>query len=107
MTETLPKKGVENDERAKIVIDDLRRSGPRSVLRGVNLTVRHGETLVLLGLSGSGKTTLFRHLMGSLLPESGSIHLDGQSMADFHYKIGNNFVGKPASSFNTPPCWVH
>jgi phospholipid/cholesterol/gamma-HCH transport system ATP-binding protein len=46
-------------------IRDLRMGfGPREVLRGVDLDVRRGETLVILGLSGSGKTTIFKHLMG-------------------------------------------
>jgi phospholipid/cholesterol/gamma-HCH transport system ATP-binding protein len=68
----------------QIEIDSLRRRfGKREVLCGVDLTVRRGETLVLLGLSGSGKTTLFRHLMGSLQPQEGRILFDGRSVSEF------------------------
>ena len=48
------------------------------VLRGVNIDVRRGEYLSIVGQSGSGKSTLL-HLMGTLdLPDSGSVHFEGQ-----------------------------
>ena len=44
-------------------IRDLnKRFGPRHILRGIDLDVYKGETLVILGGSGSGKTTLIRHI---------------------------------------------
>jgi len=51
--------------------------GPRQVLDRVDLDVRRGEILVLLGGSGSGKTTLLRHVLGLAKPETGSITIDG------------------------------
>ncbi|HJT02309.1 MAG TPA: amino acid ABC transporter ATP-binding protein [Pseudonocardiaceae bacterium] len=47
------------------------------VLRGVDLTVRRGEVLVVMGPSGSGKTTLIRCLNGLERPESGEIRVCG------------------------------
>jgi phospholipid/cholesterol/gamma-HCH transport system ATP-binding protein len=49
--------------------------GRRHILRGIDLDVLRGETLVIIGGSGSGKTTLLRHLMGMLRPDEGSIHV--------------------------------
>lgn len=49
----------------------------RTVLRGVNLHVRPGRTLGIVGMSGSGKSTLVRLLFRLLEPDSGRILLDG------------------------------
>jgi phospholipid/cholesterol/gamma-HCH transport system ATP-binding protein len=49
----------------------------KAVLRGVNLEVQSGETLVLLGGSGSGKSVLLKHLNGLLRPDAGTVEVDG------------------------------
>jgi len=49
----------------------------KAVLRGVDLDVTTGETLVLLGGSGSGKSVLLKHLNGLLRPDDGSVEVDG------------------------------
>jgi len=51
--------------------------GGRRVLDRVDLDVRRGEILVLLGGSGSGKTTLLKHVLGLAKPEAGSITING------------------------------
>jgi phospholipid/cholesterol/gamma-HCH transport system ATP-binding protein len=51
------------------------------VLRGVDLAVREGETLALLGPSGSGKSVLLKHAIGLLEPDSGDVVVDGVSIA--------------------------
>ena len=59
-------------------IEGLKKAyGPVAVLRGVSLTLAHGQSLALTGESGSGKSTLM-HLVGALdAPDQGSIKLDG------------------------------
>jgi heme exporter protein A len=59
----------------------LRRSfGGLRVLRGVDLTVRAGEAVVVAGPSGAGKTTLLRLLAGLTRPESGEVRVLGRPL---------------------------
>ncbi|MEO3978213.1 ABC transporter ATP-binding protein [Streptomyces sp. CAU 1734] len=51
-------------------------TGGRTLLRGVGLDVRPGETAGLVGPNGSGKTTLLRCVYGTLRPTAGTIRLD-------------------------------
>jgi len=65
-----------------IRIVDLHKSfGPKRVLRGVNLEVGDGETMVVIGQSGSGKSVLLKHIIGMLKPDSGQVFVDGVDVA--------------------------
>jgi phospholipid/cholesterol/gamma-HCH transport system ATP-binding protein len=55
----------------------VRRFGDVTVLDGVDLDVYAGETMVIMGGSGCGKSTLLRHMIGSLVPDSGSVEILG------------------------------
>lgn len=56
---------------------------PVEALRGINLIVRRGELLALVGTSGSGKSTML-NIMGALdRPTSGKLCVDGQDLSNF------------------------
>jgi len=64
-----------------IKVVDLEKSfGDTRVLRGVNLEVFPGETMVIKGGSGCGKSTLLRHMIGSLVPDAGRVELFGEDI---------------------------
>lgn len=54
--------------------------GSNHVLRGVDLSLERGESLVILGGSGSGKSVTIKCIMGFITPDAGSITLDGQNL---------------------------
>ncbi|HUH06070.1 MAG TPA: ATP-binding cassette domain-containing protein [Kofleriaceae bacterium] len=57
--------------------------GAREVIRGIDLSLRAGETTVLLGRSGSGKTTLLRAILGIALPRAGEVRVAGRSTREW------------------------
>jgi phospholipid/cholesterol/gamma-HCH transport system ATP-binding protein len=65
------------NEGVVVVRDLVVKYGDRIILNGIDLDIRRGEVLVLLGASGSGKSTLLRHLIGLEKPLSGSIIVKG------------------------------
>ncbi len=63
----------------KIEVAGLLKSfGPKHVLRGVDLKVGTGESVVVIGGSGSGKSVLLKCILGLLRPDAGSIKVDGR-----------------------------
>ncbi|MCQ2030818.1 ABC transporter ATP-binding protein [Stutzerimonas zhaodongensis] len=54
--------------------------GESHALHGIDLEVRQGETVTLLGRNGVGKTTALRSIMGIIRKRSGTIHFDGHDM---------------------------
>ncbi len=72
-----------NGRRPFISIRGLEKSfGPKEVLRGVDLDVFEGETMVVLGASGEGKTVLLRHINGLERPDRGEVVVDGQALGE-------------------------
>jgi len=56
--------------------------GDHLALCGLDLHVQRGSIYGLIGVNGSGKTTLIKHITGILLPDSGTVRVDGQDVFD-------------------------
>lgn len=75
--------------------------GGHHVLRGIDLLIREGETLVIMGQSGCGKSVLLKHIIGVMEPDEGSVaidgvdlsHLDVTQLHEIRSKIGMLFQG--------------
>jgi len=55
--------------------------GPKQVLRGFSLRVEDGNTVSLVGFSGAGKSVTLKHIAGLLVPDSGSVQVDGKEVS--------------------------
>ena len=73
-----------------------------AVLRGVDLDIKYGEKVVILGASGSGKSTLLRCLNCMEDPTGGSIYFDGDDIADMRIDINKHRenIGMVFQQFN-------
>ncbi|RWM74593.1 MAG: ABC transporter ATP-binding protein [Mesorhizobium sp.] len=97
LVDALPKRSAGGSRRAvngpplveisNVVIDYpgrprlLARAQPKRAVDRVDLTIRRGEILALVGASGSGKTTLGRAIVGLVRPSSGTISFLGKAIA--------------------------
>ncbi|MFC1693890.1 ABC transporter ATP-binding protein [Candidatus Latescibacterota bacterium] len=67
-----------------IELKDVWKSfGDQPVLKGVNLSARDGETLVVIGRSGCGKSVMLKHLVGLMKPDRGRIYVDDEDITDY------------------------
>ena len=75
-----------------IEIKELQKKfGKFEVLKNINLSCKKGECIALIGPNGCGKTTLIKSVLGMVLPDSGTIHFNGNSvLGEYLYreKIG-------------------
>ena len=90
------------------LIDVHKAFGPKKVLKGINLTIAKGESMVVIGGSGSGKSVLLKCILGLITPDSGQILLDGEDVtrADrdaFLARFGMLFQG--GALFDSLPVW--
>lgn len=63
------------------LIDIHKSFGKNTVLRGVNLGVKRGESVVVIGGSGSGKSVLLKHTIGLLFPDQGEVIVDSTRLS--------------------------
>lgn len=87
-----------------VKIEKLEKSfGDNHVLKGIDLDIIPGETIVILGKSGSGKTILLRHIIGLEKPDSGNIYINGEDIdnPDFRKKHRIAIVFQSSALFNS------
>jgi len=90
--------------RVSVSIKGLRKSfGANQVLKGVDLDVSPGETVVILGKSGTGKSVLLRHVIGLEKPDSGRILIGGEDINDPEFKKNHvvSMVFQSSALFNS------
>lgn len=82
--------------------------GDKRVLDGVDLSVRRGESLVIIGGSGTGKSVTLKCILGILTPDAGAVLIDGRPFAEvdrraFLRNFGMLFQG--GALFDSLPVW--
>lgn len=89
-----------------IVIDDLHKYfGDIQAVKGVNLRIKQGEVVIVVGPSGSGKSTVLRCVNHLEVPTSGSVYIDGVHLEDKKTNINHvrAEVGMVFQQFNLFP----
>lgn len=71
-----------------VEIQNIKKSfGNLPVLKGIDLNIKKGNIVAVLGPNGSGKTTLIKSILGLVIPDSGEIYVNGRSAKnDFQYR---------------------
>ncbi len=59
-----------------------KRLGSQHVLRGFDLEVTEGETIVIIGRSGGGKSVLLKHIIGLMKPTSGEVFVESRNVVE-------------------------
>ncbi len=79
--------GIKPELKGNMDLKDVNFSyGDSKVLKGVDMSVKPGQIVGIVGPTGSGKTTLANVLIGMLTPESGSISIDGTPLKEIDKK---------------------
>lgn len=100
------------EAQTKIELRDVRKSfGDKHVLRGVDLKVEKGKSMVIIGGSGTGKSVCLKSILGLLPADGGEILVDGQDVCklrgrkreDQMKKFGMLFQG--GALFDSLPVW--
>ena len=98
-----PPKLITDNPLGLAAINLGKRFDKRPVVRGVSITVQRGEVIGLLGPNGAGKTTCFYMITGLIMPDYGTITLDGQNLTDLpmyrRARIGIGYLPQEASIF--------
>ena len=88
VNETFIQTGNDNKQNGTVVVEmeHLRKSfGNNHVLRDINLVIRKGETLAILGQSGTGKSVLIRCIVGLVEIDDGKLFILGQNISGLKY----------------------
>ena len=96
----------------KIKMSNVCKSfGKKKVLQGVDLEIKKGESLVIIGGSGTGKSVTLKCILGLLMPDKGNIQIDGENILQMsphqrekvNSQIGMLFQG--AALFDSMTVW--
>ena len=68
------------------IVDLYKSFGEKKVLKGVNLTIQTGETMVIIGRSGCGKSVLLKHIIGVMKSDSGKVMINSQDLTQIEQK---------------------
>jgi len=99
-------------ENSKILLKDVKKSfGTKKVLKGINLDILPGESVVIIGGSGSGKSVLLKCILGLIEPDEGVIKVDNENTVKvkqnerehINQKFGMLFQG--AALFDSLTVW--
>lgn len=88
-----------------------KRFGDNHVLKGVNLQVPQGKSLVVIGGSGSGKSVMIKCALGLITPDSGSIQIDGAETTHLNDNERNQLMTRfgmlfqGGALFDSLPIW--
>jgi phospholipid/cholesterol/gamma-HCH transport system ATP-binding protein len=66
------------------LVDVEKKLGRAKVLKGVNLEIRQGERMVIIGRSGGGKSVLLKHIIGLMRPDSGQVWFRDQDLSQLN-----------------------
>ena len=80
--------------------------GQTEVLQGLTLAVEAGETVVLIGPSGGGKTTALKLVNGLVQPTSGTVLVDGRSVASWDLLALRRSIGYVIQEVGLFPHWT-
>ncbi len=84
-----------NDNDPILQLIDIKKSfGSFEVLKDINLSVKKGETVVILGRSGTGKSVILKCIIGLELPDSGDIKVFGKQFLNLSEKEENDIIIK-------------
>jgi len=93
------------------IVDLYKSFGQKEVLRGVNLFIEKGQSMVIIGGSGSGKSVLLKHIIGLLRPDKGSVFIEGLDITKLNeknlYKVRKKFgmLFQGAALFDSLKVW--
>jgi phospholipid/cholesterol/gamma-HCH transport system ATP-binding protein len=83
------------EDTPKIQLAGVTKSfGSKHVLRGIDLSVNKGESVVIIGGSGTGKSVTLKAVLGILKPDQGSIKIDGQETVGIRGKVRDEHLAK-------------
>jgi phospholipid/cholesterol/gamma-HCH transport system ATP-binding protein len=106
-----PENNIKND--IKLELKNVNKTfGSNQVLRGVNLSIPRGKSLVVIGGSGTGKSVMIKCVLGLLAPDAGSvINVDGENVVglkgDAQDKVMRKFgmLFQGGALFDSLPVW--